>query len=189
MVSCFTPASIIPAIASPSAKERSCERARRTSSTHSCSLIPALPTVKICCTSASFTWYLFNCSIVSGCIPAVSSGVIRARLALLQPAQTNREAANAIVRRACLRPNADLPGVFITIYSSVLWGRRTRAVPRESTWLAVRTVSLASCTEGRWLNLVDPLDIEDAGNSLHVLEYALQLIAIGDVDGGLHTRL
>jgi len=94
-----------------------------------------------------------------------------------------------IVRRSCRRTNAGLPAVSITIYSSVLRRRRAGAVPRESTWLAVRTVSLASCTEGRWLNLVDPLDIEDAGNSLHVLEYALQLIAIGDVDGSLHARL
>src|SRR5437588_2066141 len=46
-----------------------------------------------------------------------------------------------------------------------------------------------NCPEGQSLNLIDALDTKHPGNSLHVLKYALQLVAIGNVDGGFNARL
>ena len=46
-----------------------------------------------------------------------------------------------------------------------------------------------NCPEGQSLNLIDALDTKHPGNSLYVLKYALQLIAIGNVDGGFNARL
>ena len=39
------------------------------------------------------------------------------------------------------------------------------------------------------LALIDALDTEHARNALHVLEYPFQLIAIGNIHGGLNARL